>query len=216
MLWNHLLRRCLRTLPKYARHFSTKRQLPIFAIGAASLGALLSIDTEHYNRLKKMIKLCSLQEVLEASPVKDEDDIDTKAKSKSMSFNFIADAVEKTAPCVVHIEVAQRAPPNFFGQQSMGVSSGSGFIVSEDGMILTNAHVVNQSARVDVKLPDGRSFTGCVVDVDPVADLAAVRLMTTGKVGYVFISNILKCQRRPSKSVIAVFSCYLQKVSTLQ
>ena len=55
-------------------------------------------------------------------------------------------------------------------------SSGSGFIVTSDGMILTNAHVVADALKVKVKLPNGAKYEGVVVDIDPVTDLAAVQL----------------------------------------
>lgn len=55
---------------------------------------------------------------------------------------------------------------------------GSGFIISSDGLILTNAHVVINKPRsvVSVKLHDGRIFQGFVEAVDPVSDLATVRI----------------------------------------
>ena len=58
----------------------------------------------------------------------------------------------------------------------MAVSSGSGFIVDKDGYVLTNAHVVGNSARVKVRLPTGKEHSGHVVEVDQVADLALLKL----------------------------------------
>ena len=55
-------------------------------------------------------------------------------------------------------------------------SSGSGFIVTSEGMILTNAHVVADANKVEVKLPNGKKYEGVVVDIDPVTDLAAIQL----------------------------------------
>ena len=78
-------------------------------------------------------------------------------------FNFLAEAVEKAAPSVVFVERKH-------------VSSGSGFIVDKDGYVLTNAHVVGNSARVKVRLPTGKEHTGQVVEVDQVADLALLKL----------------------------------------
>lgn len=64
-------------------------------------------------------------------------------------------------------------------------SSGSGFFVTNDGMILTNAHVVADAMKVEVKMPDGNKYEGVVVDIDPVTDLAAVQLIETSNVSYV-------------------------------
>lgn len=58
----------------------------------------------------------------------------------------------------------------------MPMSNGSGFIVREDGLVLTNAHVVANSTKVKVKVKDGRTFDGIVQAVDPVSDLATVRI----------------------------------------
>lgn len=98
---------------------------------------------------------------------------DDGTNSKSKRFNFIADVVEKTAPAVVYIEIQGRHP---FSGTPMTLSNGSGFIVCEDGLILTNAHVVANKSSVIVKLYDGRTFSGKVECVDPVTDLATIRI----------------------------------------
>ena len=67
---------------------------------------------------------------------------------------------------------------NPFTRQPVPMSNGSGFIVREDGIILTNAHVVGNNTTVRVKLNDGRSFDGYVQAVDPVSDLATVKINT--------------------------------------
>ena len=53
---------------------------------------------------------------------------------------------------------------------------GSGFIVSKDGYVLTNAHVVAQAAAVTVKLPDRREFPAKVIGVDPRSDVAVLKI----------------------------------------
>ena len=93
----------------------------------------------------------------------------------SKQFNFLAEAVEKAAPSVVFVQ-RKHVVASFLGAQAMAVSSGSGFIVDQDGYILTNAHVVGNSARVKVRLPTGKEHTGHVVEVDQVADLALLKL----------------------------------------
>jgi serine protease Do len=61
-----------------------------------------------------------------------------------------------------------------------GVSSGSGFIVSPDGYILTNAHVLDGADRVTVRLLDRREFPAKVVGRDPTTDVAVVKIDATG------------------------------------
>lgn len=106
----------------------------------------------------------------------------------------IADVVKAVGPAVVRINasrVVSRQSPSipeefrrFFGnsipsgrsQERVQRGVGSGFIVSEDGRILTNAHVVEGTDTVQVTLKDGRSFEGKVLGSDPVTDVAVIDL----------------------------------------
>lgn len=99
-------------------------------------------------------------------------------KGRRSMYNFIADVVDVSAPAVVYIEIKDTRHYDFFSGQPMTVSNGSGFIIEQDGLILTNAHVVisKPNALVTVKLLDGRTFPGLVEDVDPNSDLATVRI----------------------------------------
>lgn len=109
--------------------------------------------------------------------------------------NFIANAVERVGPAVVRIDasrtVRNRVPEIFndpFFRQFFGSDipvppstrvergTGSGFIISADGMILTNTHVVDGADTVTVALKDGRSFQGKVLGQDPVTDVAVVKI----------------------------------------
>ncbi|XP_050069936.1 serine protease HTRA2, mitochondrial [Anopheles maculipalpis] len=102
----------------------------------------------------------------------------TPKRSQRKDFNFIADAVEVSAPAVVYLEIRDRQHVDFFTREPMTVSTGSGFIIESDGLILTNAHVVvsKPHTMVTVKLTDGRTFPGYVEHVDPASDLATVRV----------------------------------------
>src|SRR5580698_10091339 len=66
----------------------------------------------------------------------------------------------------------ERAPP------SKGV--GSGFIVSSDGYVLTNAHVVSDASEVIVTLTDRREFTAKVIGIDKASDVALIKIAATG------------------------------------
>jgi len=54
--------------------------------------------------------------------------------------------------------------------------TGSGFIISDDGLVLTNAHVVNGADKVTVVLKDGRSFEGTVMGEDSLTDVAVIKI----------------------------------------
>lgn len=56
------------------------------------------------------------------------------------------------------------------------MASGSGFIVSEDGLIVTNAHVVTNKHRVKVELKDGATYEAKIKDVDEKADIALIKV----------------------------------------
>ena len=61
-----------------------------------------------------------------------------------------------------------------------GTAAGSGFVVSGDGYVLTNAHVVENASKVTVRLLDRREFTARVVGTDPATDVAVLKIDATG------------------------------------
>lgn len=65
-----------------------------------------------------------------------------------------------------------------FSNEEVFVSSGSGFIVSEDGWIVTNAHVLNNKQRIKVELKSGFQYDATVKDVDQKMDIALIKIET--------------------------------------
>jgi len=105
-----------------------------------------------------------------------------------------SDIVDRVNPAVVFVQTRQRTqggahpslPPEFqpffrdFPQQPrIRQGSGSGFIVSQDGYILTNNHVVEDADQVTVRLLDNREFTARVVGRDPNTDVAVIKIDAT-------------------------------------
>ena len=97
--------------------------------------------------------------------------------------NVIVDAVEKVGPAVVRIDTVKRMVNPLGGMFGRGPSiqqqqgQGSGFFTRSDGVLLTNAHVVEGASEVTITLPDGRSFTGKVLGADPLTDVAVVKVV---------------------------------------
>jgi S1-C subfamily serine protease len=81
----------------------------------------------------------------------------------------VVDAVERTGPCVVSLQVHQARARRPSGQ-------GSGLIVTPDGYVLTNSHVVQRAHEVIALFTDGSESSGRVVGDDPASDLALVRV----------------------------------------
>ncbi|HWR69359.1 MAG TPA: DegQ family serine endoprotease [Desulfomonilia bacterium] len=109
--------------------------------------------------------------------------------------DWVADVAEKVLPSVVNISsmktVAQQSPffsdpffRDFFGggipHERIQRALGSGVIVSSDGYIMTNNHVVGGADKVEVRLSDARVFPATIVGTDPKSDVAIIKINKTG------------------------------------
>ncbi|MFO7143769.1 serine protease [Arthrospira sp. PCC 8006] len=119
--------------------------------------------------------------------------------SPDQTSNFIVEAVDKVGPAVVRINASRRVsrdrfddslPRDFFGglgpprgmrppSDRFEEGTGSGFILSPDGHILTNSHVVEGTDTVQVILKDGRRYDGRVLGTDSVTDVAVIKIDAT-------------------------------------
>ena len=115
--------------------------------------------------------------------------------------SFVSKAIKQVAPAVVRIDIERQVERQQFdptlidpllrdllGDPGLGIekekAQGSGVLIEDDGLILTNAHVVERVDEVRVTLPNGEELDGIVIGTDSVTDLALVRLEDTSELQY--------------------------------
>jgi serine protease Do len=111
-----------------------------------------------------------------------------------MGLSLFSDIAEELSPAVVNIRVLERVSVQRFGDFPWGnvpnvpgvppsgqfrqKGWGSGFIIHKEGLILTNAHVIDGSDELQVGLKDGRLFRGQVIGVDKITDVGLVKIQS--------------------------------------
>jgi S1-C subfamily serine protease len=94
------------------------------------------------------------------------------------AYSSVVIGVSKAvSPAVVQIKVVKRQVPNPIpNNRRQPYGTGSRFIISSDGFIVTNSHVVSGAATIEVVLQDGREFQGTLIGDDPATDIAVVQV----------------------------------------
>jgi S1-C subfamily serine protease len=92
------------------------------------------------------------------------------------------DIYKRDAPGVVFItaQIVQQSDSFFFPQTQRGTANGSGFVIDDDGNILTNAHVIQGATSLSVKFSDEKSVKAKVVGRDPSTDLGLIKVDPEG------------------------------------
>lgn len=113
----------------------------------------------------------------------------TKSNAGNVNTPSFVESAEKTVNSVVHIKTIVEQRNNlaydpfqdwFFGgrqrQPNVMQGSGSGVIISQDGYIVTNNHVINEASKIEVVLNDKRTYVAEVIGTDPNTDLALLKI----------------------------------------
>ena len=157
---------------------------------AAFFGGLLSLATLSYFQDGQLDKLKKIEELkAENSDVDNNHQVSYGLPLESVDF---ADAAEKTVNAVVHVKTTDELDGGyysfdpirhfFFGdgiyqkQPRVGAGAGSGVIMSSDGYIVTNNHVIDGASKIQVTTNDNKILDAIVIGQDPSSDLALLKV----------------------------------------
>lgn len=156
-------------------------------VGMAIIGGLLSLSIHERFLADRSVPAAALAEPV-SLPVKYVS-LPNAAGGNMLAADF-TDAAERTVNAVVHVtteaDVQQRDPfANYFwgyrqAQPQIQKGAGSGVIMSDDGFIVTNNHVVEGADRIMVHLNDKRQFEAKVIGRDPSTDIALIKVEGSG------------------------------------
>ncbi len=100
----------------------------------------------------------------------------TNENREAGHYTQVADAV---TPCVVEITTESIATSSLWGGSYVTSGAGSGVIISADGLIITNAHVVSDANTIKVRLKDGTEYIAKLVGLDSDTDIAVIKIEGT-------------------------------------
>lgn len=111
-------------------------------------------------------------ESVSSAPVKEEDTDDVLLDAYSRTLTSIA---RRANAAVVQVKTKNKTVPHQ-KPSAQGGGTGSGFLISSDGFIVTNSHVIQRAAAIQVHLADGRVFNADVAGDDPATDVAVLQI----------------------------------------
>ena len=108
------------------------------------------------------------------------------------------EAAEKTVNAVVHVKNTSTSKDNlpsfyhyFYGEEDLPerIGTGSGVIVSPDGYIITNYHVIENNSTIEITTNNNKTFTAKVIGTDPDTDIAVLKINADKKLPYIYFGN---------------------------
>lgn len=106
----------------------------------------------------------------------------------------IPDLVEKLSPAVVHVSTSRVVKNRLTGRDVNQQGMGSGFIISADGYIFTNNHVVDKADKIKVKLNDGKEYDAAVKGRDAATDLALLKIAPDTDLPFAALGDSDRCR----------------------
>lgn len=127
-------------------------------------GSLVNLNSSNYRARARAVE-----------PIEESESLDAYSRA-------VVGAVERVGPAVVNIKIVR--PTGRRSNTPHGMpeieGGGSGFLISPDGFIVTNSHVIHGVKKIEVTLNDGRQSPAEVVGEDPATDLAVIRTRNSG------------------------------------
>ena len=139
------------------------------------VSALTSVSAYKYFEEPQDVIIREQIPVRYANFTKDQNEVNTQRNFISSSPTNFTTAAEVVTPAVVNIKASTSAETDWWSN-GYGGSSGSGVIISPDGYIITNNHVVEDGTSLEVTLSDKRSFEAILIGTDPMTDLALLKI----------------------------------------
>ncbi len=159
----------------------------VLVIIASVLSAIISVSAYKYFEEPQGIIIREQIPVRYANFTEDQNLVTPERTFLSSSPTNFTKAAEVVTPAVVNIKATSSAEMDWWSS-GYGGSSGSGVIISPDGYIITNNHVVEDGSSLEVTLSDKRSFDATLVGTDPMTDLALLKIESQ-KLPYLVFGN---------------------------
>jgi len=148
-------------------------------IGLSSLlSALIAVAAYRYFEPQKEVVI---RETVSARYTNfDQMEVSKQRQFLSSSPTHFTAAADHVIPAVVNIKTTQGSGFELWGGSGVGSASGSGVLISDEGYIVTNNHVIEDSDEIEVTLNDKREFKAELIGTDPSTDLALVKIEGDG------------------------------------
>lgn len=175
-----------------------KRTLAL-TLSLSLIVAILAGVAGGYLFMKSHAPTASPMDLLDGDTSQSDSVDQTKRAANIGALPYFIHAAEVATPAVVHVRtqsiIESQSPYRgsilefFFGPQPNVQrpvrSSGSGAIVSDDGFIVTNYHVIKGAQQIEVSLPDKRTYKAKIIAGDPTTDLAMLKINASNKLPYI-------------------------------